>query len=76
MYDLGKKRKMLVFTGVYVCVKAKLTFVSFFSQFFYFAPFPNRTWKILKNVQKRKNKKTIQGVSKKSEFSESQLWQI
>ena len=35
---LGKKRKMLVFTGVYVCVKAKLTFVSFF--FLFFAPFP------------------------------------
>ena len=34
MYDWGKKRKMLVFTGVYVCVKAKLTFVSFFSIFF------------------------------------------
>ena len=30
---------MLVFTGVYVCVKAKLTFVSFFFNFF-FAPFP------------------------------------
>ena len=30
---------MLVFTGVYVCVKAKLTLVSFFSLFF-FAPFP------------------------------------
>ena len=26
--------KMLVFTGVYVCVKAKLTFVSFFLSFF------------------------------------------
>ena len=34
MYDWGKKRKMLVFTGVYVCVKAKLTFVSFFFNFF------------------------------------------
>ena len=42
MYDWGKKRKMLVFTGVYVCVKAKLTFVSFFLPFF-FAPFPNVT---------------------------------
>ena len=41
MYDWGKKRKMLVFTGVYVCVKAKLTFVIFFSNFF-FAPFPNQ----------------------------------
>ena len=29
---------MLVFTGVYVCVKAKLTFVSFFS--FFFCTFP------------------------------------
>ena len=26
----GKKGKMLVLTGVYVCVKAKLTLVSFF----------------------------------------------
>ena len=26
---LGKKGKMLVFTGVYVCVKSKLTLVSF-----------------------------------------------
>ena len=40
MYDWGKKRKMLVFTGVYVCVKAKLTFVSFFFGIFYFEPFP------------------------------------
>ena len=31
---LGKKGKMLDFTGVYVCVKAKLTFVRFFSFFF------------------------------------------
>ena len=38
MYDWGKKRNMLVFTGVYVCVKAKLTCVSFFP--FFFAPFP------------------------------------
>ena len=30
----GKKGKMLVFTGVYVCVKAKLTLVRFFSFFF------------------------------------------
>ena len=29
----GKKGKMLVFTVVYVCVKAKLTFVSFFPFF-------------------------------------------
>ena len=40
MYDWGKKRKMLVFTGVYVCVKAKLTFVSFFSSIFLFCTFP------------------------------------
>ena len=33
MYAWGKKGKMLVFTGVYVCVKAKLTFVSFFLLF-------------------------------------------
>ena len=39
MYAWGKKGKMLVFTGVYVCVKAKLTLVRFFS-FFFFAPFP------------------------------------
>ena len=44
MYDWGKKRKMLVFTGVYVCVKAKLTFVSFFFQFFFSAPFPKHTF--------------------------------
>ena len=35
-YNARKKGKMLVFTGVYVCVKAKLTLVRFF-----FAPFPN-----------------------------------
>ena len=46
MYDWGKKRKMLVFTGVYVCVKAKLTFVSFFSSNFFFAPFPEEKLKI------------------------------
>ena len=34
MYAWGKKGKMLVFTGVYVCVKAKLTLVSFFLPFF------------------------------------------
>ena len=39
MYAWGKKGKMLVFTGVYVCVKAKLTVVSFFFLVF-FAPFP------------------------------------
>ena len=31
---------MLVFPGVYVCVKAKLTLIRFFFNFF-FAPFPN-----------------------------------
>ena len=36
---LGKKKKNVSFTGVYVCVKAKLTFVSFFP--FFFAPSPN-----------------------------------
>ena len=35
MYVWGKKRKMLVFTGVYVCVKAKLTLVRFFSKNFF-----------------------------------------
>ena len=39
MYAWGKKGKMLVFTGVYVCVKAKVTLGSFFSLFFV-APFP------------------------------------
>ena len=34
IYAKGKKGKMLVLTGVYVCVKAKLTLVSFFSFFF------------------------------------------
>ena len=34
MYAWGKKGKMLLFTGVYVCVKAKLTLVSFFPCFF------------------------------------------
>ena len=43
MYAWGKKGKMLVFTGVYVCVKANLTLVSFFSCFF-FAPFPNQNY--------------------------------
>ena len=37
---LGKKRKLLVFTAVYVCVKAKLTLVRFFFFKFFFAPFP------------------------------------
>ena len=34
MYAWGKKRKLLVFTAVYVCVKAKLTLVRFFFIFF------------------------------------------
>ena len=37
---LGKKRKNVSFSRVYVCVKAKLTLVSYFSPFF-FAPSPN-----------------------------------
>ena len=36
---LGKKRKSVSFSRVYVCVKAKLTFVSFF-YFFLFCTFP------------------------------------
>ena len=36
---LGKKSKSLSFSRVYVCVKAKLTLVSFF-YFFFHAPFP------------------------------------
>ena len=39
MYAWGKKRKLLVFTAVYVCVKAKLTLVRFFFNFF-FCTFP------------------------------------
>ena len=35
MYAWGKKRKLLVFTAVYVCVKAKLTLVRFFFNFFF-----------------------------------------
>ena len=38
MYAWGKKGKMLVFTRVYVCVKAKLTLVSFFYFFFMHLP--------------------------------------
>ena len=37
MYAWGKKGKMLVFTGVYVCVKAKLALVFFL---LYFCIFP------------------------------------
>ena len=36
---LGIKGKFLVFIGVYVCVKARLTLFRFFP--FFFAPFPN-----------------------------------
>ena len=36
----GKKRKNVSFLGVYVCVKAKLTFVKLFFPFLFFAPFP------------------------------------
>ena len=39
---LGKKSKSLGFSRVYICVKAKLTLVSFFLLFFY-EPFPNET---------------------------------
>ena len=35
MYAWGKKRKLLVFTAVYVCVQAKLTLVRFFFNFFF-----------------------------------------
>ena len=38
--NLGKKGFFLVFSRVYVCVKAKLTFVIFFP-FIFSAPFPN-----------------------------------
>ena len=40
MYAWGKKRKLLVFTAVYVCVKAKLTLVRFFFFNFFFCTFP------------------------------------
>ena len=40
MYAWGEKRKKVSFSRVYVCVKAKLTFVSFFFSFYFFAPFP------------------------------------
>ena len=35
MYAGRKKGKLLVFTGVYVCVKAKLKLVSFFFPFYF-----------------------------------------
>ena len=38
---LGKKSKSVSFSRVYVCVKAKLTLVSFF--YFFYAPSPNDT---------------------------------
>ena len=38
---LGEKSKCVSFSRVYVCVKAKLTLVSFFFNFFFYAPFPN-----------------------------------
>ena len=51
MYAWGEKRKNVSFSRVYVCVKAKLTFVSFFS-FLLIAPFPYRfvqQWKFQKS---------------------------
>ena len=50
---MEKKGKMLVFTGLYVCVKAKLTFVSFVFLFFctfpleasFFANLPYHVWR-------------------------------
>ena len=42
MFAWGKKGKMLVFTGGYVCVKAKLTLFSFFPCFF--CTFPLMTY--------------------------------
>ena len=41
MYAWGKKEKKVSFSRVHVCVKAKLTLVSFF-YFFFYAPFPKR----------------------------------
>ena len=38
---MGEKSKSVSFSRVYVCVKAKLTLVSFF--YFFFAPSPNET---------------------------------
>jgi len=52
MYAWGKKGKMLVFTGVYVCVRAKLTLVSFF----FFAPFPYMDF--LKDLREQKEVST------------------
>ena len=42
--SLGKKGKMLVYLRVYVCVKAKLTFVSFFLLFFVHLSLTNSLW--------------------------------
>ena len=44
---MGKKSKSVSFSRVYVCVKAKLTLVSFFYIFFY-APFPYRLQYLMK----------------------------
>ena len=52
---------MLVFTGVYVCVKAKVTLVSFFFLVF-FAPFPYLLVFPARNVYKRHQ--LIEGVVK------------
>ena len=48
MYAWGKKRKLLVFTAVYVCVKAKLTLVWFFF-FNFFCTFP-LTYYLMKHL--------------------------
>ena len=52
MYAWGKKGKILVFTGVYVCVKAKLTLVSFFFLVFFFAPHHNNSIGLLNSSWK------------------------
>ena len=46
MYAWGKKGKMLVFTGVHVCVKAKLTLLVYF-WFYFLYIFSNGCAKIL-----------------------------
>ena len=38
---LGEKSESVSFSRVYVCVRAKLTLVSFFFYFFFYAPFPS-----------------------------------
>ena len=45
--SLEEKRKNVSFIRVYVCVKAKLTFVSFFS-FIFFTPFPK--WRSVTDI--------------------------